>query len=300
MTIEKEGLSLYEAARAMGVPFDREVEPLGKEVVANGLRFHYLDWGTEGKQTILFLHGALQQGHSWDFVALPLCVDYHVLALDARGHGDSQWALDGDYSLDAHEQDLDSFVEALGLEPFILVGHSMGGRNSYVFASRHPEKVKALAIVDTGPQLNSEGEGRIRQFRELPDELDSYQEFAVRVQEYTGRSLEQTLGALRYSIRQGPDGKWSWKYDKLLRSPTYRPGSWPAEKLWDCVSNIRCPTLVIRGSNSDIFAPETMERMLQVLPRGTGAVVPKAGHLVAGDNPADFLEALRPLLEMAS
>ena len=299
MSLEQEGLSLFEAARAMGVSFSQEVKPQDREITLNGLRYHYLDWGTEGKQPILFLHGALQQGHSWDFVALPLCVDYHVLALDARGHGDSEWASDGDYSLDAHQRDLGGFVEALGLEQFILVGHSMGGRNSYVFASRHPEKVKALVIVDTGPQMRPQGEARIRQFRELPDELDSYQEFATRVQEYTGRSPGQVLGALKYSIRQRPDGKWTWKYDKLLRTPGNRPESWTPEKLWECLGCIQCPTLIIRGSESDIFFPEVLERMLQVIPQSTSAVVPRAGHLVAGDNPADFLKALCTLLDRA-
>lgn len=296
MTIEKEGLSLFEAARALGVSFSEEAEPQDREVTAGGLRFHYLDWGTKGKQTVLFLHGALQQGHSWDFVSLSLRADYHVLALDARGHGESQWAPDGDYSLDAHQLDLDSVVESMGLEQFILVGHSMGGRNAYVYASRRPERVKALVIVDTGPQVQGQGEGRIRRFRELPDELDSYQEFATRVQEYTGRSREQTLGALKYIIRQRADGKWTWKYDKLLRTPGFRPESWPEEKLWECLERIKCPTLIIRGGESDIFAPEVLERMLQVIPGSSGEVVPKAGHLVAGDNPAGFLRALRTLL----
>ena len=297
MSLKKEGLSLFEAARALGVSFSEEVEPQDAEVTAGGLRFHYLDWGTRGKQPILFLHGALQQGHSWDFISLSLCADYHVLALDARGHGESQWAPDGDYSLDAHQRDLDSFVEALGLGQFILVGHSMGGRNAYVYASRRPDRVKALGIVDTGPQVRPQGEGRIRRFRELPDELDSYQEFATRVREYTGRSLEQTLGALKYSIRQRPDGKWTWKYDNLLRTPGFRPESWPEEKLWECLGRIRCPTIIIRGGESDIFAPEVLERMLQVIPQSAGEVVPGAGHLVAGDNPADFLKALRTLLD---
>ena len=292
MSLVSEGLSLFEAARRRGVPFSREVLPQDKEVTANGLRFHYLDWGTEGKQPILFLHGALQQAHSWDFVALSLCLDYHVLTMDARGHGDSQWALDGDYSLDAHQRDLDGFVEALGLEQFVLVGHSMGGRNGYVFASRHADSVKSLVIVDTGPQMGPQGESRIRRFRELPDVLDSYQEFAERVCEYTGRSREQVLGALKYSIRQREDGKWTWKYDKLLRTPGYRPESWPAEKLWECLASVRCPTLIVRGSESDVFSAEVMERMLEIIPQSTSADVPMAGHLVAGDNPTGFLKAL--------
>ena len=297
MSLDDQGLSLFEAARASGVPFSQEVEPGDMWVSLDGLKLHYLDWGTDGKEPILFLHGALQQGHSWDFVALSLCVDYHVLALDARGHGETQWAPDGDYSLEAHQRDLDGFVGALGLDQFILVGHSMGGRNAYVYASRHPQKVKALVIVDTGPEIAPQGEGRIRRFRELPDELDSYDEFATRVQEYTGRNRQQVLGALKHSIRQRQDGKWTWKYDKLMRAPGFRPGGWPREQLWECLASIQCPTLIIRGSDSDIFAPETMGRMLEVIPHSSSSVVPRAGHLVAGDNPVDFLKALRALLD---
>ena len=297
MSLQEAGLSLYDAARAMGVPFAVERKPEDRQVRANGLLFHYLDWGNHDADTILFLHGALQQGHSWDFVSLSLCSDYHVLALDARGHGDTEWAPDGDYSLEAHQGDLDGLVDALGLDRFILVGHSMGGRNAYVFASRRPEALKALAVVDTGPEMGRAGESRIRTFRELPDELDSYEEFADRVQSYTGRSREQVLGALQYSIRQRSDGKWTWKYDKLLRSPGFRPGGWDSTRLWECVSRVRCPTLLIRGGDSDFFLPDAMDRMLQLIPGSTAAVVPGAGHLVAGDNPAAFVTALRTLLD---
>ena len=297
MNSQGAGLSLFDAARAMGVRFTMERQPEDRHVLANGLRFHYLDWGNEGADTILFLHGALQQGHSWDFVSLSLCGDYHVLALDARGHGDTEWAPDGDYSLDAHQRDLDALVDALGLRRFILVGHSMGGRNAYVFASRRPDTIKALAVVDTGPEMGRAGESRIRTFRELPDELDSYEEFADRVQSYTGRPREQVLGALKYSIRQRDDGKWTWKYDKALRAPGFRPPSWSSDRLWECVGRVRCPTLLVRGGESDFFRPEVMDRMLQIVPGSTGAVVPGAGHLVAGDKPAEFVVALRTLLD---
>ena len=297
MSPQEAGLSLFDAARAMGVNFSVERQPEDRQVRANGLLFHYLDWGNRGADTVLFLHGALQQGHSWDFVSLSLCADYHVLALDARGHGDSEWAPDGDYSLEAHQRDLDGLVDALGLDRFILVGHSMGGRSAYVFASRHPDTLKALTVVDTGPEMGRTGESRIRAFRELPDELDSYEEFADRVQSYTGRPRDQVTGALKYSIRKRSDGKWTWKYDKVLRAPGFRPGGWDRDRLWECVSQVCCPTLLVRGGDSDFFLPEVMDRMLQLIPGSTGAVVPGAGHLVAGDKPAAFVVALRTLLD---
>ena len=297
MTLETEGLTLFQAARNMGVPFSAEVHPQDREVALDGRKFHYLDWGSPDKEPMLFLHGVLQQSHSWDFVSLSLCSNFHVMALDARGHGESQWAEDGDYSLDAHQRDLDAFAEALGLKRLLLIGHSMGGRNSYVFTSRHPEVVKALVIVDTGPRMQQQGISRIQSFRELPDELDSFEEFADRIQEYTGRTREQVLGALKYSIRRREDGKWTWKYDKLLRSPGFQAPSWAPEELWECLGRIGCPTLVIRGDNSDLFTQDTLDRMMQTIPNSTSAVVPGAGHLVNGDNPAGFLQALRSFLD---
>ena len=290
------GLTLHQAARQMGVPFTQENEPVDRNVQIGEMNFHYLEWGNAGNPTILMLHGNSQQAHSWDFVSLPLSEHYHILALDQRGHGDSDWASDGDYSLEAQQRDIDGFVEALGLNDFNLIGHSMGGRNSYVWASRNQEKLRSLVIVDTGPEGQARGRDRIQRFKELPDELDSFEEFASRVQEYTGRNREQTLGSLKYSIRQRSDGKWTWKYDRLMRTPGHRAPTYTSEQLWECVARITCPTLVVRGSRSDIFAESTMQHMGEVIPDCTTVTVDRAGHLVAGDNPADFLVAVQELL----
>ena len=293
------GLSLHEAARQMGVPFQEENESVDRWVRANGMNFHLLEWGDPGKPGVLMLHGASQQAHSWDFISLGLSSEYHVLVLDQRGHGDSDWAPDGDYSIEAAQGDLDGIVDALGLSDFNLMGHSMGGRNSFVWASRHPGMLRSLTIVDTGPETVPRGSDRIRRFRELPDNLDTFEEFADRVQEYTGRSREQVLGALKYSIRQGADGKWTWKYDKVMRQSGRTESYWTPEQLWDCVKRIDCPTLVTRGDRSDIFAAETMDRMCEDIADCTCVTIANAGHLVQGDNPVDFLAAARVHLARA-
>ena len=287
------GLSLHEAARNMGVPFTQENEPEDRTVRANGLEFHYLEWGDPANPTLVMLHGVSQQAHSWDFVSLALSPAYHIIALDQRGHGDTGWAADGDYSIDAMQADIDGVVDALGLTGFNLMGHSMGGRNSFIWASRHPETLRSLTIVDTGPETQRRGQDRIRQFRELPNNLDSFQEFADRVKEYTGRTEEQVLGALKYSIRQMPDGKWAWKWDPETRNRG-RAGSdpvWSTERMWDCVAAVDCPSLVLRGSRSDIFAEETLVKMGQVMTDCTTETIKDAGHLVQGDNPTDFIAA---------
>ena len=296
------GLSLHQAARNMGVPFTQENEPEDRTVRANGMNFHYLEWGDPANPTLVMLHGVSQQAHSWDFVSLALSPDYHVIALDQRGHGDTDWAADADYSIEAMQADIDGVIDALNLNDFNLMGHSMGGRNSFIWASRHPETLRSLTIVDTGPETQRRGQDRIREFRELPNNLDSFQEFAERIKEYTGRTEEQVLGALKYSIREMPDGKWAWKWDPETRNRG-RAGSdpvWPTERLWECVKAVDCPSLVLRGSRSDIFAEETLAKMGQVMTDCTTETIKDAGHLVQGDNPADFIVAAQGLLSRAN
>mgnify|MGYP002854525855 CR=1 FL=1 len=290
------GLTLYDAARKLGVPFAKENQPTDKTVQVNGLNFHYLDWGESDHPAALLLHGNSQQAHSWDFVSLALSEKCHVLALDQRGHGDTDWAAGGDYSIEAQQKDIDGFVQAVGLQGFVLIGHSMGGRNSYIWASRHPGSLKGLVIVDTGPDTQVRGRERIRNFQQLPDELDSFEEFAQRVQEYTGRSREQVTGALKYSIRQRADGKWTWKYDKSMRDPARRESAWTPEQLWEWVRKIDCPTLVMRGDRSDLFSEETMRRMKDTIGDCETVTIPGAGHLVQGDNPAAFVDAVHAML----
>ncbi len=293
---ESRGLTLYEAARRFHVPFQSEARPRNRDVEAGGLRFHYLEWGSPDRPTLLMLHGICQQCHSWDFISLALAHQHHVIALDARGHGDSQWPSDADYSLDAHQRDLDAVTDALGLRDFVVVGHSMGGRNGYVFASRRPELLRGLVIVDTGPGQVAAGSRRIRNFISLPDRLNSYDEFVARVMDYTGRPAWLVHGSLQHTIRETADGKWTWKYDAAIRSPDFRPESWPSEKLWQCLESLRCPTLVVRGANTDVLSEEVFKRMQEVIPNCQSATVEKAGHLVPGDNPRGFLEVLTPFL----
>ncbi|MDA0263903.1 MAG: alpha/beta hydrolase [Chloroflexi bacterium] len=291
------GLSLHQAARSMGVPFVEENEPKDRTVRANGLDVHLLEWGDPAKPALFMLHGVSQQAHSWDFVSLALSPDYHVFAMDQRGHGDTSWAADGDYSIDAMQADIDGVIDALGLDDFNLMGHSMGGRNSFIWASNHPNTLRSLTIVDTGPVTQRRGQDRIRQFRELPNNLDSFEEFAERVKEYTGRTEEQVLGALKYSIRQTPDGKWAWKWDPETRNRNRGSDPvWSPERLWECVAAVDCPSLVVRGSRSDIFAEETLAKMGEVMTDCTTQTIDNAGHLVQGDNPVDFIAAARELL----
>lgn len=294
-----QGLSLYDAARAMGVAFADETTPQDKFVTANGLRFHYLDWGAPESPPMLLLHGFAQTCHSWDFVSLSLCDRFHVMALDQRGHGDSDWAADGDYSSEAQQADIHAIAEVLGIEGFVLMGLSMGGRNAFTYAAAHPERVRALVIVDAAPQTQRAGAERIRRFVQLEDELDSVEDFVERARSYNPlRPAEQVRGSIIHNLKELPSGKWTWKYDKRLRSPDRGMGSDPdtTERLWGYVESLQCPTLVVRGADSDIVALNTADGMQQRIPNGRLATVERAGHLVMGDNPSGFEQAVTEFL----
>src|SRR5262249_44960936 len=109
------------------------VEPTDKQLTANGLTFHYVDWGTAGRPPMLLLHGFNQTAHTWDEFCPRVCRDYHVRAFDQRGHGDTQWAPDKDYSRDTMVRDIAAMVRELVLPPFILIGMSMGGANAMTY-----------------------------------------------------------------------------------------------------------------------------------------------------------------------
>ena len=223
-------MSLHDAARAAGVTFAVDALPQDMYVTANGLRFHYLEWGDPSNPDVLLLHGFAQTCHSWDFVALSLCDRFHVVALDQRGHGDSDWAPDGDYTPDTQQEDLHAIVQAIGLKDFVLMGLSMGGRNSFTYAANHPEEIRALVIVDAAPETESPGTTRIRRFASQNDELESVDAFVQRVMAYNHRrDPEQVRGSILHNLKQLPNGNWTWKYDRRLRTRDRNIGPRPRD-----------------------------------------------------------------------
>ena len=248
---------------------------------------------------MLLLHGFAQTCHSWDFVALGFSDNYRVIVLDQRGHGDSDWASDGDYSPETQQKDISGVVNELGLENFVLMGLSMGGRNSFTYAANNSGKVKALVVVDAAPQNMQQGTQNIRSFVQQDDELDSVDAFVERVLQYNPRrDPQQVRGSIMHNIKELPSGKWTWKYDKALRSPGRRMGSDPEteKRLWGYLETLQCPTLLVRGGGSDIVAMDTADRMHQAIPNSRLATIDGAGHLVMGDSPSGFQSAVTDFL----
>ncbi len=283
------------AVQVSGVEVSEVVLPEDRELRVGNLRLHYLDWGNEDRPPLVFLHGGALTAHTWDVVCLTLRDHYHCLALDQRGHGDSDWA--DDYSHERHSEDIEGFIGQLGIERTVLVGQSMGGLNSIVVAGRGATGLAGLVIVDVGPELNLDGTKRIGDFLRNSPEGESLDDFIAKAMEFNPRRDPILLRrSLLHNLREQPNGKWNWKWDPgRMRGSAGKIEDHIAgmRRLWSEVEKIDCPTLVMRGAKSDVFSDANAEKFANALPKGRWTRIPDAGHTVQGDNPRDMVRELR-------
>jgi pimeloyl-ACP methyl ester carboxylesterase len=306
LTRDEQHDALFAAAREMGVELDRgDIEWRDEFVDVNGLKLHYIDWGRRGNHPMLLLHGGLQQAHSWDIVAVALKRRYHVVALDMRGHGDSDWSKDADYGYATHASDVRGVLHHLGWDRFILIGMSLGGLASIELAASGAG-LDALVLVDVGPELNAAGAGKIAEFGRESAGLTSIEQYVEKAMAYNPRRSPELLRySLTHSLRQQSDGTWAWKYDKGIAGKRRETGDATNEErmirgylsdLWERITQIDCPALVVRGGDSEVFMENTALRMVETMQACTFVTVPDAGHTVPQDNPAGFLTKLDPFL----
>jgi len=289
---------LVSTAVRAGFDFPGIVLPHGHYVKIGGLRFHYLDWGNSGKPPILFLHGGALNAHTWDLCCLALRDEFHCLALDQRGHGDTDWSPEADYSISAQRGDTLGFVDALGLDKFVLVGMSLGAINSLAFAIEHCDRLDALVLIDAGPHMRRPGSRRIRDFVNDTADMSSLDAIIERALKFNPRRDPVILRrSLMHALRQQPDGTWAFKYDRR-RFHALDQGRHLEDRarLADHLDRVACPTLVVRGGDSDVFHEEDAARLAAALPDGRHVTVPHAGHTVQGDNPKDLVKELRRFL----
>src|SRR5687767_13497008 len=180
-----------------------------RSAMLGGLRFHYREWPNPGAQALVLLHGFTGHARSWDSFATAMQANYHVYALDQRGHGDSDWA--EDYSAEAMVEDVQRWVTALGLKKFVLLGLSMGGRNAYQFAGTHPEEVERLVIVDIGPEIASAGSNRILTGVQASDVFASPEEALERARAANARADEaEQVNRTLNNLMLLEDGAWTF------------------------------------------------------------------------------------------
>lgn len=291
------GLSLHQAARQKGVPFTKENTPTDHELQVNGMKFHYLEWGNSSSPIILMLHGGSQQAHSWDFISLPLSEHYHVLALDQRGHGDSDWAPGRQYAFADYAEDVRRVVPALG-QPPVLVGASLGGLASLLAESlSEPPFSRGLVLVDVATRMEPDGVTRILDFmRSHPDGFETLEECADAVAAYNPhRPRPKDPRGLERNLRRGEDGRWRWHWDPGFVGIDRRTAERDFQ-IHAAARALRVPTLLVRGKLSDLLSEEGAREFLTLVPHARFVDVSGAGHMVAGDNNDVFTEAVRRFL----
>jgi len=289
------------SAQHAGLNLPQVALPESHHVVIGRMRLHYLDWGAKGRHPILFLHGGGLNAHTWDLVCLMLRERYHCIALDQRGHGDSEWEPTADYRFESQVADLEGFIEKLKLTRPLIVGHSMGGFAAMGYAIRHADKMAGLVLVDIAPEIATQGSLRIRNFINQDRELDSVEAFVERALKFNPmRNRELLRRSLLHNLRQLPNGKWTWKHDPKRISPDFEQERRDrVTRINDNAANIICPVLVMRGERSDVLTDESAEKFANSVPHGRWMRIANAGHTIQGDNPRALLDALEPFLAEA-
>jgi pimeloyl-ACP methyl ester carboxylesterase len=260
-------------------------EPHERDIRANGLCLHYLDWGGAGPPIVL-LHGLRDQAHEWDPIAPALTSLGRVLALDQRGHGESDAPARG-YAPDDFAADVAAFCDALALDRPVVVGHSLGGRVAYHFAAAHPDRLRALVLVDIGATSAPETTPAMVDFITRNAGPFASPDDALRAL-LGGRLLPNkgTAHYLRHNLRQATDGRWHWKYDLDAAIATVRAAR--ERDAWDVVARITAPTLLIRGGRSDVLSADEAVRLRDTIPNATLVEIPGVGHLIPLAKPREL------------
>jgi pimeloyl-ACP methyl ester carboxylesterase len=264
-----------------------------RTVAASGLRLAYLEAGVSGRPPVLLLHGGAAHAHWFDAVLPALADRHHVVALDQRGHGESEWAIPPAYASEDFADDLRAVLDHLGWTRASVVGHSMGGHNALAFAAWHPNRVRALAVVDGRPSLPSERLAQMRERGQRPARLHSTLADAVAAFRLLPPETIADPALLAHLARAGivwREGGFAYRFDPAcyaLRQPV---------DLWPLLPRVVAPTLVLRGERSPVLPRDLAERLHAALPRATLSEVPEAYHHVVLDRPAAVADALLDFL----
>jgi pimeloyl-ACP methyl ester carboxylesterase len=284
--------------------------PTSQSFISQRLRLHYADWGNADAPVLILQHGGRDHCRSWDWVAQELRHDWHVIAPDLRGHGDSAWASDGNYAIDAFVYDFAQLVHTLGRDQVTIVAHSLGGNVATRFTGLYPELVTKLVNIEglgPSPQVRAGIEakgvaGRLREWisdkrkaaGRLPRRYPSLEAAFARMKEENGfLSDEQARHLTVHGAIRNEDGTYSWKFDSYLN--IWSVGDIPysdQEKLWQAIT---CPMLLLYGTDSFASNPEHDGRLQHF---STARVIEyaEAGHWLHHDQFERFVADVRAFL----
>ena len=284
--------------------------PTSHTFFSQRLRLHYVDWGNPTRPPLLMLHGGRDHCRNWDWAAAALRDEWHIIAPDLRGHGDSQWSTDGGYTMAGYIYDLAQLVHQQRLAPVTIVAHSLGGQVALRYAGIYPDTVARLvAIEGLGPSPARLKAGSAKTIVERMDEWVAEQRgLAARlprryasIEDAFGRmqgenphlTAEQARHLTVHGANQNEDGTYSWKFDNYVRAwPPYDMQGRDIQLLW---SRITCPTLLLYGKESQAGDPAEDGRARHFR-NVRVAGIDRAGHWLHHDRLDDFLRLLRDFL----
>jgi pimeloyl-ACP methyl ester carboxylesterase len=284
--------------------------PTSHSYFSHRLRLHYVDWGNEGAPLLLLIHGGRDHCRNWDWVAQALRHDYHIIAPDLRGHGDSQWMIGGSYGIPEFVYDIAQLLHQTDLLPVTILSHSLGGMIALQYAGIYPENVAKLISIEglgLSPKMIEENarqttDERMSKWVEflrklsarVPRRYASLEEAFQRMQgENPHLSPEQARHLTVHGINQNEDGTYSWKFDNYVRVfPPYGMSVDEVHQLW---KRITCPTLLVRGTESWASDP-TEDGRADYFQNARVVNIEGAGHWSHHDRLDDFLAVVRDFL----
>lgn len=276
-------------SKSAAAPRTRQLEGAG------GIRIAVDEWGDPRNPLVLFLHGGGQTRHSWKNAGADLAAaGAHAVSADLRGHGDSDWAADGDYGLESLRQDVVAVLEQLG-PPVTLVGASLGGLTSLLVAHSRPDLVERLVLVDVVPRIERTGSERIRGFMQgSPEGFATLDEAADAIAAYLPhRKRPQSTAGLRKNLRQHENGRWYWHWDPAMFAAASPPDpELMLEELESAARSLRIPTLLLQGALSDVVSDEGVEHFRQLVPHAVVVRLRDAAHTAAADDNDAFTQAV--------
>jgi pimeloyl-ACP methyl ester carboxylesterase len=255
-------------------------------------KIHYLEWGDSSNTAMILLHHIGSQAHVWDNFARNMSQEYFVLAMDMRGHGDSDWAGEGKYTTEHYASDVEALVDQLGQKNVVMLGGSTGGRVALVYAAQHPKKVTHLIMEDVGAvRPASIAQGFADRIAVGDPELDTVEEWAKKQQGKNKRtSYDVSLHNAHHSVKRLPNGKLG-----LKRDPAIQRDFVPLE-LWHYVAKITAKFLLMIGTKSNIVGKDQQEKFCEILPDIQIVPIEDAGHIIVQDKPEEFEAVIRKFL----
>ena len=284
--------------------------PTSHYFISQRLKLHYVDWGNPEAPPLVLVHGGRDHCRNWDWVAQVLREDYHIIAPDLRGHGDSQWMMGGAYLLVDYVYDLAQLIHQTGMAPVKILAHSLGGMISLRYAGLYPDKVARIAAIEgLGAPPEREAKQMARPMHErLGEWVDGLRKVSGRQPRRYG-SIEEAYQRMQaenphlspnrarhltiHGVNQNEDGTYSWKFDNYVRIfPPHNMDAAETHGLW---SRIACPTLLIRGTESWASDP-TADGRAEVFQNATSVNIENAGHWVHHDRLEEFLPLVQDFL----